>query len=77
MFTARAVTRAPIASDTEDGTSVVSLAHLDGGMTSAGPNAVVCLGGAPLTRQLWNYSRNSGRGSLQAAAPKGACELGR
>jgi pre-mycofactocin synthase len=40
MLTARAMTSAPIASDTADCTSMVSLAHLASGITSVGLNAV-------------------------------------
>jgi len=40
MLTARAMTSAPMASDTEDCTSMVSFAHLANGITSVGLNAV-------------------------------------
>ena len=40
MFTARAITSTPTASDTADWTSMVSLAHLASGITSVGLNAV-------------------------------------
>ena len=49
MLTARAITSTPIASETADWTSMASLAHLAGGITSVGRTALAQLtsGGSP------------------------------